>query len=71
VFNRSKRIRTIEPPPPVDPISGRPYGQPAPVRDERDEAELAAGQAALATARVPAPIQVGFRPNSGWAGARH
>ncbi len=71
MFRRSKRVQQIEPPEPINPITGRPYGVAAPVRDEQAERELAAGQAALASARAPAPIPAGFKPNSGWAGARH
>ncbi len=66
----SKRITQLEPPPPVNPITGRPFNTPAPVRDERAESELAAGQAALANAVRPAPVAAAFRATSGWAGAR-
>ena len=68
----SKRTQRIEPPAPLDPITGRPYGQPKPERDERAESELAAGQAALASAVRPAPINVGYDPQrSAWRGARN
>ena len=68
----SRRKQTIDPPPPTNPITGRPYGEPKPERDERAESELAAGQAALANAVPPKPIRVGFDPQrSAWRGARH
>jgi len=70
VFNRSKRVTKIAPPVAVDPISQRPYGQPTPERDEHAEAEIAAGQRALAAAVVPPAAAATFRPNTGWAGAR-
>lgn len=66
----SKRVTKIEPPAPISPITGRPYGEAAPERDEAAEAAFAAGQLALASAIAPPPPQVGFRPNGGWAGAR-
>ncbi len=53
-FRRSaRRVEHIPAPAPVDPISGRPYGTPAPADTERDDAEFAAGQLALATAYGP------------------
>lgn len=68
----TRRTRRIEPPRPTNPITGRPYGEPKPERDERAESELAAGQAALANADVPEPMRVGFDPQrSAWRGARH
>jgi hypothetical protein len=68
---KSRRVQTIEPPAPVNPVTGKPYGQVRPERDERAEAELAAGQLALAQAVVPAPIAVGFDPQrSMWRGTR-
>ncbi len=73
MFNRSKRVTKIDPPAPVNPITNRPYGQTAPQRDERAEAEIAAGQLALATATPPklAGVGVGFDPHrSAWRGTR-
>ena len=71
MFNRSRRVQTINPPPPIDPISNRPYGQPRPERDEAQEAAIAAGQSALANANVPAPVAVGYDPRrSAWKGTR-
>ena len=70
MFNRSKRTRTIDPPPPVNPITGRPYGERPPVRDEEAERRAADGQLALANARRPAPTSAPFRANDGWRGAR-
>jgi hypothetical protein len=68
----SRRRQTIEPPAPTNPITGRPYGQPKPERDEQGDAERAAGQLALAQADRPAPVAVGFDPQrSAWRGARH
>lgn len=50
----SKRVQTFDPPPPVNPFTGKPYGEGAtPEIDERAAAELAAGQLALATAEAP------------------
>lgn len=65
----SKRVTKIEPPAPLSPITGRPYGEAAPERDEVADAARAAGQLALATATPPPPPNVGFRPG-GWRGAR-
>lgn len=72
-FMRSKRTQIIEPPAPVNPITGVPYGQaPPPVLDERAAAEIAAGQLALATAQPPAARPaIGYRPRDcAWVGAR-
>jgi hypothetical protein len=67
----SKRVTRHDPPPPVNPITGRPYGVAKPEPDEQAARELAAGQAALASAVVPEPIQVGYDPQrSAWRGAR-
>ena len=67
----SRRVSTVEPPAPINPITNRPYNAPVPQRDERREAEIAAGQAALASADVPAPVAVGFDPRrSAWKGTR-
>lgn len=50
----SKRVQTFEPAPPINWLTGRPYGDPGtPEIDERRAAELAAGQLALATAEAP------------------
>ncbi len=74
MFNRSKRVTKIARPVPVNPITNRPYGQTAPQRDEQAEAEIAAGQLALATATPPrftARVGVGFDPHrSAWRGTR-
>ena len=44
------RTQTVETPPPVNPITGRPYGQPQREPDHNvDDALYAAGQLALAT----------------------
>lgn len=67
--NPLRRNRPIPPPEPVNPITGRPYGQPVPERDERTEAEIAAGQLALATAIPPTPLAAPFNPQpSAWRG---
>jgi len=66
----SKRVKVIEPPAPINPVTNRPYGEPVAERDEAADAQLAAGQLALANAIAPEPPAVGFRPNGGWAGAR-
>lgn len=49
----SRRVQTFDPPAEISPISGRPYGQPGPVEDERADAQRAAGQLALAGAEAP------------------
>jgi len=67
----SKRVREVEPPAQINPVTNRPYGAPVAERDEASEAAFAAGQLALANAIAPEPPQVGFRPNGGWRGARH
>lgn len=67
----SKRVTKVEPPAAINPVTNRPYGEPVAERDEAADAELAAGQLALASAVAPKPPQVGFRPNGGWRGARH
>lgn len=52
--SRSKRVQTFDPPPAVNPFTGRPFGEGArPEVDERAAAEIAAGQLALAGARGP------------------
>ena len=50
---RSSRVRVVEPPTPVNPITNRPYGEKVPERDEATEAAIAEGQRALATAYGP------------------
>jgi hypothetical protein len=50
----SGRVTKLDPPPPVNPFTGKPFGEPAaPQIDERAAAEVAAGQLALATAEAP------------------
>lgn len=65
---RLRRTRTVEPSPPVNPITNQPYGQEPP---KRDDEMLAAGQLALANAIPPKPVAVRFDPaRTGWRGAR-
>lgn len=65
----SKRVTKHDAPPAINPITQRPYNAAAPQRDEQAERELAAGQLALATAKVPTPPAVGFDPRrSAWGG---
>ena len=68
-FRRSaQRVQQIPEPAPVDPISGRPYGTPAPADTERDDAEFAAGQLALAGAYGPGEHLRELLKAEGWDG---
>lgn len=70
-LRRSKRFQHVEPPPAINPITNRPYTDRQPIYDEQQEAEVAAGQRALATAIPPKPIAVGFDPRrSMWRGTQ-
>ena len=64
-----RRTRKIPEPEPLNPFTGRPHGQSAPERDERFEAEFAAGQLALANVIPPKPLAAPFNPQpGGWKG---
>ena len=52
-FRRSRIQNVVDPPPAIDPISGRPFGVPAPPDQERDDERFAQGQLALAGAYAP------------------
>lgn len=52
-FRRSRVQNVVDPPTAIDPISGRPFGVPAPPDSERDDEQLAFGQLALAGAYGP------------------
>lgn len=49
----SGRVTKLDPPPALNPFTGKPFGEPTPQIDEQAAREIAAGQLALATAEAP------------------
>jgi len=68
-FRRSaQRVQKVDLPPAIDPITGRPFGAPAPPDRERDDEEFAAGQLALTTMKAPGERLRELLKEEGWDG---